>query len=138
MARSVDHLLKDILEEIAFIKKATSKLTLNSYAADDLTRRAVERAILTISEAVRGIPAKDLNSQPSIPWVEIKGIGNILRHEYHKVANEVIWDTLKKDFPPLGKAIRAIIKAKKSEKLKAPRKPANRATSTKRKPKAKK
>ncbi|MGG2475869.1 HepT-like ribonuclease domain-containing protein, partial [Rhizobium sp. BR5] len=25
------------------------------------------------------------------PWKQIRGIGNILRHEYHKIADDVVW-----------------------------------------------
>jgi uncharacterized protein with HEPN domain len=108
MPRSVDHLVKDILTEIAFVKRVTKQHTLKSYAADDLTSRAVERALLTISEAVRGLPDDELRKQPEISWVAIKAMGNIIRHEYHKIADEVIWDTVQQNLGPLERAIKQI------------------------------
>ncbi len=108
MPRSVDHLVKDILTEIAFVKRVTKQHTLKSYAADDLTSRAVEHALLTISEAVRGLPDDELRKQPEISWVAIKAMGNIIRHEYHKIADEVIWDTVQQNLGPLERAIKQI------------------------------
>jgi uncharacterized protein with HEPN domain len=52
----------------------------------DLTRRyAAERCVEIISEASRRIPAHWKAEHPSIPWSDIAGIGNVLRHDYEDV-----------------------------------------------------
>lgn len=45
---------------------------------------------------------------PEIPWAEIIGIGNVLRHEYHRVSGPVIWNVLTIHLSPLKAAILAI------------------------------
>ena len=78
------------------------------FFADQKTKSAVERELLTISEACRaihaleeaqGIAPKDRleTRYPRVPWREIRGIGNILRHEYGRVDLEVVWSTIGSD-----------------------------------------
>ena len=37
------------------------------------------------------MPDELLAQAPGVPWKKIRGIGNVLRHEYHKIADDVIW-----------------------------------------------
>lgn len=72
--------------------------------SDQKTQSAVERELLTISEACRGInhleseqnvPSKNRLARrfPRIPWHQISAMGNLLRHEYGRVDSEIIWAT---------------------------------------------
>jgi uncharacterized protein with HEPN domain len=54
-------------------------------------RRAVERELEIISEASRHIPADLQEAAPEVPWREIAGIGIVLRHEYQRVADKIVW-----------------------------------------------
>jgi uncharacterized protein with HEPN domain len=59
--------------------------------ADDRMRRyAAERCVEIISEASRRIPDEWKAEHPSIPWSDIAGIGNILRHDYEDVNLDII------------------------------------------------
>ncbi|MCF3640064.1 DUF86 domain-containing protein [Rhizobium sp. TRM95111] len=51
----------------------------------------MQGALETVSEACRHIPDDLLLLAPDIPWKKIRGIGNVLRHEYHRIADDVIW-----------------------------------------------
>ena len=46
---------------------------------------------------------------PGIPWRDIRGFGNWLRHQYDGVDVEMVWNTIQQDFPLLkaaaGKAL---------------------------------
>jgi uncharacterized protein with HEPN domain len=43
-----------------------------------------------ISEASRRVPARWKQEYPEIPWKQIAGIGNIMRHDYEEVNLEII------------------------------------------------
>jgi uncharacterized protein with HEPN domain len=58
-----------------------------------------------ISSASKHIPTDLVEQQPTILWRLIRGMGNILRHEYHGIANDVIWDVTQHDLPPSKAAI---------------------------------
>ena len=108
MERLVRPALRAILEAIDGIQAATAGKTLEQYAADWLTRHGIQRGIEIISEAVRRIPAELLEKQPQVPWAQIAGIGNVLRHEYHRVSDTVIWNVVQEHLPPLKLAVLAI------------------------------
>jgi uncharacterized protein with HEPN domain len=43
---------------------------------------------------------------PDIPWREIRGLGNRLRHDYESIDVVRIWLLLERDLPPLKTACR--------------------------------
>lgn len=43
-----------------------------------------------------------------MPWAQIMGIGNVLRHEYHRVSDTLIWNVVQEYLPPLRAAVAAI------------------------------
>ncbi len=36
---------------------------------------------------------------PDIDWTGLRGMGNILRHGYHKVDDQIVWNTIQEDLP---------------------------------------
>ena len=56
----------------------------------------------------RHLPVDLVASYPEIPWQEVRAIGNMLRHGYHRIADEEIWSVVTDDLPPLKAAIEAI------------------------------
>src|SRR3990172_12551963 len=63
--------------------------------------RTVERCIEIVPEATRHIPDELKSRYPDIPWRQIAGIGNVLRHDYDLVDQRVIWEVAKVYFPRL-------------------------------------
>ena len=82
--------------------------TLDDFSRDWLLRHGVQRGIEIISEAARRIPPELQASQPNIPWAQIMGIGNVLRHEYHRVSDTLTWNVVQEYLPPLRVAINTI------------------------------
>ena len=78
------------------------------YSQDWLLKYGVERAIEIISEATRRIPTDVKSWQPQIPWQRVTAIGNILRHEYDRIVDQVVFEVVEKDLAPLKSAILAL------------------------------
>lgn len=97
--------IQDMLEAIERIQQTVQGHTLKSYAADYRVTYVVERALEIISESSRKLPATLTRTEPHIPWKDIHGIGNILRHEYQKIQHRVIWQTVRKDLTLLREAM---------------------------------
>jgi uncharacterized protein with HEPN domain len=108
MARKVRHALQDILEAIERVEGITRGKTLAEFEASWELRWLVQRAVEVISEASRAIPAKLQNSRPEIPWPRVRGIGNVLRHEYQSLSDPIIWKVVTDELPRLKLAIQAI------------------------------
>jgi uncharacterized protein with HEPN domain len=52
------------------------------------------------------LPAALKARHASIPWPKVAGIGNVLRHEYERVAHDVLWLVVRDDLPRLEKVCR--------------------------------
>ena len=74
-----------ILSAIGEIEQFTDSFVLETFLADLRTFRAVERCLEIISEASRGIPDAEKARETSVPWTNVAGIGNVLRHDYSSV-----------------------------------------------------
>lgn len=107
-------LLGDILRSIERIDEFVREMDLDAYREDAKTQAAVERMILVISEAAIRLRDNAEALCPGIPWREIRGMGNWLRHGYDRVVPEVIWDTVRIDLPPLKAAIEQALSAEAS------------------------
>jgi uncharacterized protein with HEPN domain len=94
----------DILDHIDHVEAFTRGLNAKTFAANDQVIFAVKYALVIISEATAklGDIASDL--RPDIPWREIRGLGNRLRHEYDIVDLARIWLLIERDLPPLKAA----------------------------------
>jgi uncharacterized protein with HEPN domain len=103
--------LEDILDSIHSIQQFVLGMDRESYCHDEKTQAAVERKLLILSEAA--IRLKD-NAEvlcPEIPWRDIRGSGNWLRHQYDSVDLETIWNTVQDGLPPLKAAIEKALAA---------------------------
>lgn len=76
---------------------------------DEKTQEAIERNLTVIGEACR-VVSDELKSQyPLIPWAEIRGMRNILVHEYCITEKETIWDVADHKIPALKNWIEGIL-----------------------------
>lgn len=103
--REIGAILSDILEAIEGIERFTQGVTLETFQESWLLRLGVQRALEIISEASRHIPDDMLLIAPDVPWRQIRGVGNVLRHEYHKIADAIIWAVVTENLGPLKVAV---------------------------------
>ncbi len=90
------HLL-DIEESIQNIDDFVAGIDFKAYQADLKTKSAVERQLQIISEAATRLKADGETICPEIDWKGLTGMGNVLRHGYHKVEDKIVWDSIKID-----------------------------------------
>ena len=97
--------LRDIAAAIAEIRQFTLGLDATTFRADPKTVAAVERKLQVISEAAIRLGDQAESLCPGLPWRDIRGIGNWLRHQYDHVDVDSIWRTVTDDLPPLESAV---------------------------------
>jgi len=107
---------EDYLEHIVeAIERATEYLRplpdIESFRLAPQIQDAVIRNVEIIGEAVnkiqRNAPAL-LQEAPEIPWEQMRGMRNVVIHEYFYVDLQVVWTTVRNDFPLLLDQIRAL------------------------------
>ena len=101
--------LEHILEAVALIETHTSGKTFEQYAADPLLQAAVERWLLTVSEAARFVPDEHRQRHPEIPWRSVADLGNVLRHAYDRVFASRVWAVVEEHLPTLRTAVEALL-----------------------------
>lgn len=103
--------LVDIIEAIERIQCVVGGVTLDAFELDWQKRWLVERGIEIISEASRHLGDELKARHPEIPWSKVAGIGNVLRHDYERIAPDVMWKLVQIDLPVLEKACREELEA---------------------------
>jgi len=98
--------LTDIVEAIERIRNETAGVPLDAFEADWRKRWLVERGLEIVSEASRHLSDELKARHPDIPWSKVAGIDNVLRHEYERVASDILWRVAQDDLPPLDEACR--------------------------------
>jgi uncharacterized protein with HEPN domain len=76
-------------------------MDIDAFREDPKTIAAVERKLLLISEAAVRLGEDAERLCPGLPWHNIRGLGNWLRHRYDRVDVETVWNTVIDDLPPL-------------------------------------
>ena len=97
--------LRDILDGIDMIVQFVRGMDLEEFREDPKTVAAVERKLLLVSEAAMRLGEDAECLCPGLPWHNIRGIGNWLRHRYDRVDVETVWNTVVDDLPPLRSGV---------------------------------
>jgi uncharacterized protein with HEPN domain len=85
--------LADIRDAIAAIEEFTKDLDFDTFRTDPKAIAAVERKLQVISEAAVRLDEGPEAICPGLPWHNIRGIGNWLRH-HDRVDVETVWNTV--------------------------------------------
>ena len=101
--------LGQIVREISLACRLAARHDRDSFAADEVAVAAMERFVERISEASRRLDPALKALEPAIPWAEIAGIGNILRHDYDRVDPAILWNIATRDLPVLAQAVERLL-----------------------------
>ena len=103
--RDAERHLRDILESINNIDTFLGDMDFDVYRGDLKTKSAVERQMQIITEGAVRLGADGDRLCPGIDWEGFRGMGNILRHGYHRIDDKIVWDTVKVELPPMKAAV---------------------------------
>ena len=96
--------IQDILDAIAEIQKFTKGMDFHSFRVDERSIRAVEMNFIIIGESANQIPEEVETKYPEIPWDLMRAMRNRIVHVYFEVDEQLLWDSIQNDVPPLVKA----------------------------------
>ncbi len=100
----------DIIENIARIERFTQGMDMQAFAGNEQTIHAVKYALLIVSEAAVKLGDTAVEFCPEIPWREVRGLGNRLRHDYDSIDIVRIWLLLERDLPTLKAACQSALR----------------------------
>jgi len=96
---------RDILEAIDYVQSFLSAMDFTAYQADVKTKSAVERQLQIITEAAVRLGEEAETLVPGPDWKGFRGMGNILRHAYHRIDDQLMWDAATDELPTMKAAI---------------------------------
>ncbi len=91
----------DILESAKIALGYVAGMSWDDFYASQRDQDAVLRRIEIIGEAARRVSDETQAEFPDIPWREMTSMRNLIIHEYDIVDLGQVWDTVRKNLPPL-------------------------------------
>jgi uncharacterized protein with HEPN domain len=99
----------DILEAVQRVAAFIEGVSKEEFPADDKAVAAVSYELIVIGEATKGVPVSVQAAAPEVPWEKMRGMRNIVAHEYFGVDLSVVWDTATRDVPAIVAPLRALL-----------------------------
>ena len=93
--------LGHMLDTARRIFTRTEKLTRERFDADENLRLSLVHLVQIIGEAARCVSPERCAAHPAIPWREITGMRHKIVHDYMDVSEDVLWEVVTRDLPPL-------------------------------------
>lgn len=101
--------LEHILIHISKLEKYSFDKEYSDFIKDEAFQNNIIRLLEIISEASIKISNELKEKYPEVSWAKIKGMRNILVHDYMSVRLDVVWNTIKLAIPIFKKQIEKII-----------------------------
>jgi uncharacterized protein with HEPN domain len=101
--------VRDILAAVTAVERYTRDMSFAEFTADQRTIDAVVRNLMTMGESVRWIPESILQAHPEVPWRTMRGVRNVVVHEYFGVDDAILWHTVRHELPPLVPHLEAVL-----------------------------
>lgn len=108
MSRSIQLYIKDILESITKIQRATREYTKADLLRNDIVFDGIILNLQIIGESVKQIPLSIREKYPKIDWTSIIGLQNVIAHTYFSLDPEIIWDIIQTELDSLKDCIETI------------------------------
>lgn len=101
--------LGHILESAEFLRARLSGLTFERFAENRTLVLATLHSLLIVGEASIALPDEIKEARPEFPWRRMRGMRNIIAHQYYRVNLATVWDAIHNHFLPLEQDFRALL-----------------------------
>jgi uncharacterized protein with HEPN domain len=102
--------IRHILEAISGAQGYVAGLTLDTFRADSKSVDAVLTKLMVIGEAAALVPAEVQDRHAEVPWRKMKGLRNVIVHQYDRVDVGIVWNVLHRDLPPLVPLLEEVLR----------------------------
>ena len=101
--------LADIIDSIERIQQYVDGVTQEEFAANLEKQDAVVRRLEIIGEAVKQISITTRTNHPAVPWRHMAGMRDMLIHQYFGISDQIVWETVTEELPPLLPLLRTML-----------------------------
>jgi len=75
------------------------------FESDEVYPLAAEALIHRIGEATARLSDQLKGRQSDMPWREIRGMRNLVAHDYGRIDRQILWTTLERDLPTIAERL---------------------------------
>ena len=79
------------------------------YLSDSLYRDACALVIIQIGEFVGRLSDEFRSEFDGVEWRELKGLRNIMAHNYESIIDHIVWDIIQDDIPEVRQYLEGIL-----------------------------
>jgi uncharacterized protein with HEPN domain len=101
--------IEDMLEALEDIRRYASGKSAEDFRSDRKTIQAVLYNLAVLGEAARFVPDDVIARHADIDWSKMRGLRNVLVHEYFGADVTIVWQTIESDLPPLADKLRQVL-----------------------------
>jgi Uncharacterized conserved protein len=101
MSRDATFFLEDIEIACEKILRFTRQMDFSGFVGDERTYDAVIRNLEIIGEAAKRLPDETSKQISGIEWKKIKGLRDVIVHEYFGIDTEIVWNVVCNKIPEL-------------------------------------
>lgn len=81
----------------------------DAYDQDETLRLAAEAVASRMGEAVARLSEEFIKDHPRIPWRKIRGMRNIISHDYGRVDHDLLWNALVDRVPEVATLVDEVL-----------------------------
>ena len=97
--------LEDILYSIKLLEKYSHDLSEDEFYQSQEKQDLIVHRLEIIGEASKRLSEKTINKYPEIPWKEMKGMRDVLIHQYDNIMLRTVWNVLNERIPEIKEKI---------------------------------
>jgi uncharacterized protein with HEPN domain len=104
---SVDRDARAVEDILEFCRQAARLVARGpeAFQRDEMLALAGEALISRVGEAAARLSPEFRERRPAVPWRDIRGMRNLVAHDYGRIDNRIFWNTLRRDLPALAQQL---------------------------------
>jgi uncharacterized protein with HEPN domain len=87
----------------------TAGMTLEQFAADIRTQKAVLMNLVIIGEAAKFTPGRVVKQHPAVGWEDMRELRNFVVHVYFRVEARLVWETVHRELPAVVRRLEGVL-----------------------------
>lgn len=109
MPRSDAERVADALQSARLAVDFVAAMSLGDLTADPRTLADLKYELLVLGEALGSVSEKTCLGAAQLPWSQVRGLRNVITHEYFRVSPAILYQVVTADLPELIPALEALL-----------------------------
>ena len=105
--------VRHILDEAAYLRRASADIDEGTFLSDATLQRAFIRSLEVIGEATKRLPPAFRADHPEVDWRGMAGMRDRLIHGYFGVDLDLVWEVVRSRVPELQRALELLLDSRR-------------------------